>query len=79
MMRKNRSLKNAAESAVRMAIRAVEDSGRSVELQVRGVDPAPGALDLPETEQTCSRCGRPAVGWCPECGCPLCGDCVAGD
>jgi hypothetical protein len=75
-MGKNRSPKNPVESAVRMAVRAVEDNRRSIDLPVTGVDPAPGALDLPETEQPCSRCGRPAVDRCPECGSPLCGDCA---
>ena len=75
-MGKNCNPKHPVESAVRMAIRAVEENRRSMDLPVTGVDPAPGALDLPEMEQPCSRCGRPAVHRCIECGSPLCGDCL---
>ena len=76
MMGKNSNSKHPVESAVRMAVRAVEENRRSTDLPVTGVDPAPGALDLPETGQPCSRCGRPAAHRCIECGCPLCGDCL---
>lgn len=65
-------------SAVRMAIAAIENERRPVDMPVAGVDPSPGALDLPEMEQPCSR-RRPEVDRCPECGSPLCGDCVAED
>jgi len=80
-MWRNRSPKNPAKSAVRMAVRAVEDSRRSIGLPVAGVDPSPGALDLPveHTAVRCSRCRRPAVERCPECGSPLCEGCAAGD
>ena len=66
---------------VDLAVRAVEDSSRSIDLPVTGVDPSPGALDLPveHTAVRCSRCRRPAVERCPECGSPLCEDCAAGD
>ena len=63
-------------SVVAMAVRAVEDDRSPLDMPVTGVDPSPGALDLPEMEQPCSRCGRPAVDTCPECGSPLCEDCV---
>jgi hypothetical protein len=65
-------------SVVAMAVRAVEDD-RVIDIPVTGVDPSPGALDLPEMEQPCSRCGGPAMGRCPTCGSPACEDCVAGD
>jgi hypothetical protein len=77
MMEKNRKSKNQVESAVRMAVRAVEDDRSPLDIPVAGVDPSPGALDLPEMEQPCSRCGRPAEDTCPECGSPLCEDCVS--
>jgi hypothetical protein len=76
MVRKERNLKTPETAAVEMAVAAVENNRRVTDMPVAGVDPAPGALDLPEVEQPCSRCGRPAVGRCPECGCPLCGDCL---
>ena len=76
MMGKNRNSKNQVKSAVRMAVRAVEDDPRPLDMPVDGVDPSPGALDLPEMEQRCSRCGGPSVDTCPECGSPLCEDCT---
>jgi len=73
--------RNPNESAVRMAVLAVQGSPGVMDMPMTGFDPSPGALDLPDKEhrQVCSRCGRPAVGRCPECGSPLCDDCVAGD
>jgi hypothetical protein len=73
-MGKNRNSKNLLNSAARMAVRAVENSSRSVDLQVTGVDPAPGALDLPDVAQPCSSCGRPAVDRCGQCGSTPCGE-----
>jgi len=63
-------------STVKMAIAAVEGNRSPVDIPVAGVDPSPGALDLPDMEQPCSRRRRPAVDRCPECGSPLCGDCA---
>src|ERR1039458_7098404 len=77
MMEKNRKSKNQVEFAVRMAVRAVEDDRSPFDMPVTGVDPSPGALDLPEMEQPCSRCFRPAEDTCPECGQPVCEDCVS--
>jgi len=60
-------------SVERMAVAAIEGSRRPVDLLVGRVNPSPGALDLPEQEhqETCSRCGRPALDTCPECGNPI--------
>ncbi len=80
MMGKNRKSKNQVDSAVRMAIAAVENERRPVDIPVADVDPSPGALDLPEMEQMYShRRRRSAVDRCPECGSPLCEDRIAGD
>lgn len=65
-------------SAVRMAVAAIENDRRPVDILVTGVDPSPGALDLPDIQQRCSR-RRPAVDRCPQCGSPLCEDCIIGD
>lgn len=59
-----------------LAVAAVENDGSVMDLPVEGFDPSPTALDLPEMEQPCSRCGRPAVDPCPECGSPLCEYCL---
>lgn len=73
--------KNPKESAIRMAVLAVQGNPSVMDTPMGGIDPSPGALDLPDKvhRPVCSRCGRPAVDRCPECGCPLCDDCVAGD
>ena len=70
------------KTAVNLAIAAVEGRPNPLDdADLTKVNPDRTSLDLPEEEhqQTCSRCGRPAVGRCPHCGSPLCGDCVAGD
>jgi hypothetical protein len=36
-------------------------------------------VDLPEPEERCCHCRRPAVDRCSQCGSPLCEDCVTGD
>ena len=79
MVARIRNSKTPKRSVVAMAVAALEDSRRPIDLSITGVDPSPGALDLPEMEQQCSRCSRPAVDTCPECGSPLCDDCGAGD
>jgi hypothetical protein len=69
------------QSAVDLAIAAVEGQPNAMDMPMAGFDPSPASLDLPEKEhrEMCSRCGRPAVERCPECGSMLCGECVAGD
>ena len=67
-------------SAVKMAIAAVEDDPNPLDMDLRGLDPAPTSLDLPEQKAyggACpnSRCARPPVEACAECGQPLCKDC----
>ncbi len=68
-------------TAVDLAVLAVQGGPSVMDLPMTGFDPSPGALDLPEREdgEKCSRCDHPAVDTCPECGSPLCEDCVAGD
>jgi hypothetical protein len=82
-MARNTQSRKPVRSAVEMAVAAVEDSPRPspLDMDLRGIDPSPGALDLPVRgrPERCSRCGRPAVERCPECGSPLCDDCAAGD
>lgn len=65
-------------SAVQMAVDAVTGDSNFVDAPIETFDPAPTALDLPEEreQQKCSRCDRPAVHKCPECGSPLCEDCL---
>jgi hypothetical protein len=68
-------------ASVEMAVAAVTGDSNVRDMPTAGFDPLPTALDLPHKEhrKMCSRCARPAVDRCPECGCPLCDDCVAGD
>jgi hypothetical protein len=68
-------------SALDLAVSAVEGQPNVMDLPISGFDPSPGELDLLENEhgEMCSRCKRPAVDRCPECGSPLCEDCVAGN
>jgi hypothetical protein len=81
MVTRNLQRKKSRMADVDLAIAAVEGQPNAMDMPMAGFDPSPGALDLPDKEhrQVCSRCGRPAVDRCPECGCPLCEDCVAGD
>ena len=66
------------EPAVHLAVAAVNDSGRPLDIDAGDVDTSPTALDLPKQKRraTCSRCGRPAVDRCPQCGSPLCERCA---
>jgi len=69
-------------TAVKLAIAAVEGRPNPLDdADLTKVNPDPTSLDLPEEQcrTMCSRCGRPAVERCPECGSPLCDECVAGD
>ena len=66
----------ATRAAVDLAVLAVQGTPSVMDLPMTDFNPSPGALDLTEMEQPCSRCGRPAVEQCPECGSPLCSDCV---
>jgi hypothetical protein len=68
-------------TAVEAAVAAVTGGSDILDLPMAAFDPAPTSLDLPEQKQRqkCSRCGRPAEDTCPECGSPLCEDCIAGD
>ena len=70
--------KHPKTSAVDMAVRAIEESRRSLDINVGDVDSAPTILDLPhgERHELCSRCGHPNEKRCPECGSPLCDECV---
>jgi hypothetical protein len=73
--------KEPRQSAVDLAIAAIEESPSVMDMPMTGFDPSPGALDLPDEEQrqAYSRRGEPAVDSCPECGCPLCEECVDED
>ena len=64
---------------VQLAVLAVEHDGSVMDLPIEGFDSSPTALDLPEMEQPCSHCGRPAEDMCPTCGSSLCEECIAGD
>ena len=68
-------------TAVQMAVNAVTDDFDVMDLPMAEFDPAPTSLDLPEPRQRreCSRCCRPAVDRCSQCGSPLCENCIAGD
>ena len=71
-------LKRSMKTALNLAIAAVE--GRPSPLDdadLAEVNPDRTSLDLPEEEHLalCSRCGRPAVDRCPECGSPVCNEC----
>lgn len=65
-----------------LAVAAVVDGNLNpLDVDMSGVSPDRTSLDLPEEEhqERCSRCGRPAVERCLECGSTLCGECVAED
>jgi hypothetical protein len=76
-----RNRKTPEDSAVELAVLAVAGDSDVMDMSMLDFDPSPTALDLPEQEggQPCSRCGCPAEDRCPECGSPLCEDCVAAD
>jgi len=64
---------------VELAVAAVVDGNLNpLDVDMSEVSLDRTSLDLPEEEhrEMCSRCGRPAVDRCPECGSPLCGDCA---
>jgi hypothetical protein len=77
MMEKIRNTKRPKKSVVELAIAALDPAKNPLDEDMSAVDPAPTSLDLPEKahRKLCSRCMRPAVGRCRECGSPLCGDC----
>lgn len=81
MVTRNPQPKKTMRTAVDLAVLAVHGSPSVMDLPMADFDPSPGALDLPEREHrdTCSRCKRPAVDRCPECGSLLCEDCVTED
>jgi hypothetical protein len=76
-----RNRKTREECLVELAVLAVAGDSAVVDMSMVDFDPSPTALDLPGQEdgQPCSRCSSPAVHRCPECGLPLCDDCVAAD
>jgi len=68
-MARDRQSGKLAESAAEMAIAAIEDSGRPLELTAGDPDTSPTALTLPVTPEagTCRR-----HQWvCANCGAPL--------
>jgi hypothetical protein len=77
-MKKIRNLKTPAISDVDLAIAALDGNPNPLDVDMSAVDPDPTSLDLPYEEhgETCSLCSRPAVDQCPECGSPLCGNCL---
>jgi hypothetical protein len=76
MALRNPQRKKPKPCPLELAVAAVEHDGSVLDLPAEGFDPSPGALDLPEMEQPCPRCARPAVDTCPECGSPVCGHCL---
>lgn len=67
------------KTAVKLAIAAVEGRPNPLDdADLTKVNPDRTSLDLLEEEHhgACSRWGRPAVDRCPECGSPLCDDCL---
>jgi hypothetical protein len=72
-------LKRSMRTDVNLAIAAVEGRPNPLDdADLTKVNPDRTSLDLPDEghQETCSRCGRPAVGRCTNCGSPLCGDCA---
>jgi hypothetical protein len=78
MMTRSPRPKKTLRTAVDPAVLAVQCSPSAVDMPMAGIDPAPGALDLPEMEQMQTR-RLPATDHCPTCGSLLCADCVAGN
>jgi hypothetical protein len=64
-MTRDRQPIKAEESAVEMAIAALDGQPNAMDMPMTEFDPSPGALDLPAQEhrQVCVRCGRPANRW----------------
>jgi hypothetical protein len=71
--------KEPKESAVDLAVAAVEGNANPLDEDMSAVSPDRTSLDLPDEghQETCSRCARPAMDRCPECGSPLCENCAA--
>lgn len=61
--------KGSTESAVDLAVAAVEDSGRPMDIDAGDVDPSPTALDLPDAQEAGPCPHRRYV--CAVCGSPL--------
>jgi len=64
---------------VELAVAAVVEGNQNpLDQDMSAVSLERTSLDLPEIEhqEPCSRCGRPAMHRCIECGSPLCGDCL---
>ena len=68
-MARNKQSRKAAESAVHLAITAVENSGRPLELDAGDADSSPTSLGLPPMEEDPPRLHHQNV--CPHCGTPL--------
>jgi hypothetical protein len=68
------------KSGVALAIAALDGNPNPLDMDMSSVDTHPTGLDLPEEpyHEMCSRCSRPAVGACMECGSRLCEDCIRG-
>ena len=61
--------KEPKESAVDLAVSAVNGSGRSLDIDAGDVDPSPTALDLPGVQEVAACPHRRYV--CADCGTPL--------
>jgi len=71
--------KRSKACPVELAVAAVVDGNLNpLDQDMSEVSLDRTSLDLPEEEHLglCSRCDRPTVDRCPECGSPLCGDCA---
>ena len=63
------------ESAAELAVGALEGNPNPIDMDMRGIDPAPTSLDMPEEEydetRSNPRCAPSALGVCRECGRPF--------
>ena len=78
MVVSNPQPKKPKESAVELAVAALDGTPNPLDEDMSAVNPDRTSLDLPEEDYQ-EMCSRPAVDTCPECECPLCEDCVAGN
>lgn len=79
-MEEIRNSKKRRESIVELVVAALDGTPNPLDMDISGIDPDRTSLDLPEekSQATCSnpRCLHAAVDRCPECGCPICADCL---
>ncbi len=81
MATRSRRPKKPTRTDVDLAIVAVENTGRPLDLDAGDPDTSPTALGLRQKagRESCARCRRHAGDTCPECGSLLCENCVTGE